>query len=239
MEELVRGTRSDGSGESRTEAISLGLFKGQAREIGTRKQQQGERERERDEGKEKGEARELLAFGSGWSRRGRKVVRSGDEEEGRRWWSQVELLVRGSGDRPERWGTGMVLGLAGAGGGDRGWAAAESVGRDCRDRFVEAGAAGLGVARGGEGAGRGEYEARERGKEWAAAELAADHIVLPQDGVLQRRLRRVDRSLGRCVRRRLHRPPGRGREGPGRLLRPQHSPRPEFFLYCYTYAVDR
>jgi hypothetical protein len=48
MEELVRGTRSDGSGESRTEAISLGLFKGQAREIGTRKQQQGERERERE-----------------------------------------------------------------------------------------------------------------------------------------------------------------------------------------------
>jgi hypothetical protein len=47
------------------------------------------RERERAQRetreKEKGEARELLVFGSGWSLRGRKVVRSGDEEEGRRW----------------------------------------------------------------------------------------------------------------------------------------------------------
>jgi hypothetical protein len=61
MEELVRGTRSDGSGESRTEAISLGLFKGQAREIGTRKQQQGERERER-RGKRKGRSQGVVGF---------------------------------------------------------------------------------------------------------------------------------------------------------------------------------
>lgn len=123
----------------------------------------------------------------------------------------------------------MVLGLPGAGGGDRGWAAAAAGGsagggsRSGGGWGVGAGVAGLCAAggRGGEeGPGRGEYEAGEGGKEWAAAELAADHIVLPQDGVLQRWLRRVNSALGRGVRRRLHRPPGRGREGPGRFLRP-------------------
>jgi hypothetical protein len=132
----------------------------------------------------------------------------------------------------------MVLGLSGAGGGDRGWAsAAVSVGGGCRCGDVGAGTADLRAAKGGgggeeAGAGRrGEYEAGEGGKEWAASELAADHIVLPQDGVLQCRLRRVNRALGRCVRCRLHGPPGRGREGPGRLLRPQLSlPQPQLFI---------
>ncbi|GJM88553.1 hypothetical protein PR202_ga04628 [Eleusine coracana subsp. coracana] len=130
----------------------------------------------------------------------------------------------------------MVLGLAGAGGGDRGWAAAAAAvgsgGRGCRSAAAGASERELLVS---VRQGKAEAEAgrRERGggrmrrgkggKEWAAAELAADHIVLPQDGVFQRRLRRVNRALGRGVRRRLHRPPGRRREGPGRFLCPRHS----------------
>lgn len=55
---MVPGTRSDGSAKSRAGGISFGLFKGQGREIGTRKQQGGERRAR--EGREKGEARELL-----------------------------------------------------------------------------------------------------------------------------------------------------------------------------------
>jgi hypothetical protein len=104
----------------------------------------------------------------------------------------------------------MVLGFAGAGGGDRGWAAAGA--------GASSGGVGVGGVRAGGGfRGRGRDEAREGGEEWAAAQLAADHIVLPQDGLLQRRLRRLHGALRRGLRRRLHRHPGRGREGPGPL----------------------
>jgi hypothetical protein len=52
---LVPGTRSPGRRERRAGGDYLGLFKEGGREIGTRKQQRGGRER-----REKGEARELL-----------------------------------------------------------------------------------------------------------------------------------------------------------------------------------
>lgn len=139
----------------------------------------------------------------------------------------------------------MVLGFAGAGGGDRGWAAAAAVrsrGGGCRSGGggggvgvgAGAGARAGGLRAGGRSGGEGPAgrdEAGEGGKEWAAAELAADHIVLPQDGVLQRRLRRVHRALGGGLRRRLHRPTGRGREGPGRLHRTPPLPHLQRFRF--------
>jgi hypothetical protein len=89
---------------------------------------------------------------------------------------------------------------------------------------------------GGEGA-AGRDEAGEGGKEWVAAELAADHIVLPQDGDLQRWLRRVYRALGGRLRRRLHLLPFRGREGPGSLPRPC-PPRLQTFFCFHFYAAS-
>ena len=212
---MVPGTRSPGRcvrGEP--EGDYLGLFKGEGREIGARKQQRGEREGKR------------AKPGSCWFRFRSASEGKGDggERRGGRWCraEQADRGFGGGGDRRERGrGTRMVLGFAGAGGGDRGWAAAGRSRREgCRSGGPGAGAgAGAragGAARGEEGA-AGRDEAGEGGKEWAAAELAADHIVLPQDGLLQRRLRRVHRALGGRLRRRLHRPAGRGREGPGRL----------------------
>lgn len=109
----------------------------------------------------------------------------------------------------------MVLGFAGAGGGDRGWAAATAGRRGASSGGVGGGGVGarVGGLPGGGAAGR--DEAGERGKEWAAAELVADHIVVPQDGIVQRGLRSVHGALGRGLRRRLNRPASRGREGPG------------------------
>jgi hypothetical protein len=140
----------------------------------------------------------------------------------------------------------MVLAFASPGGGDRGWAAAGLRGGGCRsggggEVGLGAGAcAGLraGTGRGGERA-AGRDEAGEGGKEWVAAEFAADHIVLPQDGDLQRRLRRVQRALGRRLRRRIHLLPGRGREGSGPLPRPcLHFFKYLFFLIYAASADD-
>jgi hypothetical protein len=70
------GTRSDGRGRAEARLFLLELFNGQGRE---RKQQRGEREKREEKRVKPGTC---LVFGSSRSRRGRKVVRSGEDEEG-------------------------------------------------------------------------------------------------------------------------------------------------------------
>lgn len=172
----------------------------------TRERERRGEERRRREARQQQE--ELLALVPVWLESPEE--RGGDGGGGR--WPRADWPDR-AGQRGGSAGVGtlrMVLGLAGAGGGDRGWAAGAA-------GASAGGGLGVGARVGGlrGGGGAAGDEAGEGGEEWAAAELAADHIVLPQDGLVQRRLRRLDGALRRGLRRRLHRPPGRGREGPG------------------------